>query len=410
MRLFTPVTVLLTVFLFSALLFSTPYTSSAEGPPEASGKVRYVWLHYDNSSGELGVSTFDGFSNTPSVSLWELLDGTRFSINYLSYDERGNLLSEERHFSEGRESWNRYVYDDQDRLSEETFERSDGGEGHSTYLYEGDRLVREDHNGLNGWLHALIDCRYNDDGQRVEATIRSRGGDSAGVIYYTYDDNGNLLKEDWQFINPWQQVFKWEYTPIPEGPACYTSANPFIRNLEGIRVATETYDYSGELGGPSYYEYDEGTNHLKQKRFVRTDGLETTSSYIYHPDGRLLRSHRMYADGRSTFFRFEYDENHALTKKEFFTSDTTHGSETYVYDDAGRLVSAEYDNMDSWLTGKLTFKSDRKGRLKSGHFISPTGVEAKIKFKVNKLGNPVKIQWKFSDGKTQTYTFTYEPI
>ena len=66
--------------------------------------------------------------------------------------------------------------------------------------------------------------------------------------------------------------------------------------------------------------------------------------------------------------------------------------------------------MDSWLTGKLVFVHDGKGRLKKGYFKGTNGMDAEIKFKTDKRGNPLKIHWKFTNGMTQTYNFKYEPV
>ncbi|MFH0881843.1 MAG: hypothetical protein V2A56_02575 [bacterium] len=401
-------TVILTVVFFSvcvlpcSLFAGTPGSSSS-----TEGQVRYILLHYNNTSGELGVSTFDGKSDTPSVSLWELLDGSRYSINYLHYDNDGNMILKERFFSEGRVSKNIYQYDEMNRLVAEQFERSDGVTGNSTYSYENGLLVRADHRGHNGWFRGILEFRYNDLGQKSVATIFS-DSDSIGAISYTYDDLGNQVGEIWNFDQGWQQTFEREYAPVPKTLVSFTSANPFIRNLTGVRVAEEDYDFSGKLGGPSYYEYDGDSNRLVRKRFVRSDSLETVTTYIYHPDGRLLRSYRSYADGRTGFFRYEYNPEGFLVRKQYFMNTRETGSETYSYDDHGRLVTAEYVNMDSWLTGKLIFKHDRKGRLKQGQFAGSNGLTAVITFKMDKRNNPVKIVWKFVNGMSQIYKFTYE--
>ncbi len=408
MRRSTLRTVALTVIFFSVCLFAQQLEANPPSSGPDSGTLRYVWLHYDNASGERGISTFDGKSDTPAVSLWELLDGTRYSINYLSYDDRGNLILKVRYFSEGRVSKNTYQHDENNNLVAEQYERSDGRTGSSQYIYENGRLIRAEHNGHNGWLFATLEFRYSDAGQKTRALVLSEG-DSAGVVTYDYDEQGNLAGEAWNFVGGWYQNFRREYAPVPDSPVSCTSANPFIRDLSAVRVASEEYDYSGKVGGPSIYEYDGGSNRLLHKRYVRSDGLETVTTYIYHPEGRLLRSYRSYADGRTGFFRFEYDDRGNLARKTFFTSDTTSGSESYQYDGQGRLVSADYVNVDAWLTGKLTFEHDRKGRLKRGHFTGDDGLNAEITFKMDKRNNPTRIHWKFSNGATQTYKFTYEP-
>jgi len=100
----------------------------------------------------------------------------------------------------------------------------------------------------------------------------------------------------------------------------------------------------------------------------------------------------------------------AWLKKTFQLSTGETGFERYSYDRLGRLQSAVYRNMDFWLNGVLTFQYDDWGHLKSGHFASDGGDDAEIDIETDTHGNVVHIQWSFINGKTQTYTFDYEPV
>ena len=163
------------------------------------------------------------------------------------------------------------------------------------------------------------------------------------------------------------------------------------------------------MSGYCTYTYEGDTNRLLNKRYIRSDHFETATACIYLPDGRLLRSHRTYPDGRTGLFRYEYDDQGRLLRKTLFNSDSTTSVETFQYDKEGRLVGADYDNMDMWLTGKLVFVHDNRGRVKKGYFRGKDGLDAEIKFKTDKRGIPLRITWKFTNGATQTYSYSYEP-
>jgi antitoxin component YwqK of YwqJK toxin-antitoxin module len=367
-------------------------------------------MHYENTSGEKGVSIYDVSTSKPDLAVWELLDGSRYSLNELSYDDTGNLVQKARVFSDSLTSMTTYEYDESGNKIHETFSRSDGRTGEVDYIHEGGRLIRADCRGLNGWFHGVLDIEYDDSGLKTGTTI-TKDGESIGSITYTYDENGNLGEEVWQFHSGWSQTFRYEYVRVIGDPRSFKTSSPFIPDMAGVRVATEQYDWSGQGGGPSFYQYAEGTNRLLRKRFVRSDGLETVTRYLYGPSGELLRSFRSYADGRVGLFRYVYDGQLHLTSKEFFRSDGLKGLETFEYDGKGRLVAAEYLNMDGWLTGSISFAPDESGHPAEAAFTGTgdrEGLEAEIEFENNDTGQPTRIHWDFGEGRSQTYTFEYE--
>lgn len=370
---------------------------------------RLYKLHYENASGEHGVTVYDLSERHPSLGLWELLDGTRYSLNLLSYDEQGHLIAKERTFSDGLTSMNRYIYENGLKVRE-TFSRSDGRTGEVTYHYSGDTLTLAECRGLNGWFFGDIHYIYDAQGRQSGANIIYKG-EPAGRIEYDYDEQGHQGYEKWIFDQGWSQTFRREYVRVDAAPENYTTSSGFLRNIPGWRIAHEEYDWFGQTGGPSYYEYAEDSNRLLRKRFVRSDGLETVTRYLYGARGELTRSFRAYADGRYGLFRYEQDDQLRPTGREFFRSDSLTGYERFAYDNEGRLVSAEYEKMDGWLTGSLSFEHDEFGNLLSGVFTGSgerTGLNAELTFAVNERGQPVRIHWDFGGKQTQTYTFEYE--
>ncbi|UCH09315.1 MAG: hypothetical protein JSU61_08725 [Fidelibacterota bacterium] len=340
-------------------------------------------------------------------AFWELLDGTRHSRNYHTFDSRGNMTAKYREFSDGITSLQRFEYDNAGNLVTEHFERSDSVTGITHYDYDpAGRLITARCKGLNGWFIGVIHYEYDETGNRIGGAI-DQAGKRTGHITYTYDEYGNLSTEHWDFPGVWSQSFTYEYQTAPP-PTC-TSSNVFIRNTGDARVIREQYDYNGTIGGPSYYEYD-ARGWLVKKIFVRSDDFETATTYEYDHAGILLQSFREYSNGLSAVFSYKFDGNRRLVHRAFTRSDGVLGVETYEYDLKGRLVSAVYDNFDTWLTGTITFQHTDDGRLTGGTFVGRDGFDAELSFEHDANGNVVTIHWVLSSGQTQTYTFEYEPL
>jgi hypothetical protein len=394
----------------SALFFGPFCISGLSGSAQADNQessYRHVkYLHYENSSGERCLTTFDyDERGCPRVAVWEQLDQNRCSLDSLRYDNSGNLVRRYREYSDGVTSEELYEYDAADRRVKEKFSRSDGVSGTTTHEYDRDGDPTESQCvAYKGWFNGKIvyTCEH---GRKTGAEIY-RGGKRIGEIRYDYDAAGRLESERWQLGDNWSQTFKYEYyTSEPARDGNYTSPNVFITPKDNFAVAAESYNYSGESGGPSHYGYEPG-GKLVAKRFVRSDGLTTNTAFLYDADRRLIRSYRIYADGRHGVFSYEFNDTGMLTRRTLKVSDGSTGDESYEYDQDGKLLKAHYKNFDSWLSGMILFEySD--SRLSRGVFTSENGVDAAISFGYDDVNHLTSIHWVFSSGATQTYTFEY---
>jgi hypothetical protein len=177
--------------------------------------LRLIKLHYENHSGEKGLTTFIHDENgVMHEAYWELLDGSRSSKNYYTYDEEKNLIKKYREFSDGITSTQVYKYDEKGNLITEYFNSSDGVTGTTDYKYDKyGKLVKANCNGLAGWFYGVISYEYDEKNLKNKGVI-SKDGKLIGNIYYEYDDEANLLKEHWGFIESWGQTFIYEYEKI----------------------------------------------------------------------------------------------------------------------------------------------------------------------------------------------------
>jgi YD repeat-containing protein len=402
---------LLSIIASALLLSCTSANNGDQKQPQTSTEYRQLKLYYENASGENGLTTFDyDDSGNISIAVWELTDGSRNSLNFYDYDETGQLLRKYREFSDSLTSSQTYRYDKNGNLITEYFERSDGRSGVTNYEYDDSgRQVRAVCDGLNGWFHGIINYEYDESGRKINADIIQKGKHT-GIIHYSYNENDNLMKEHWDFSGKWSQTFIYEYEKCPDKiPDFYTSSNAFIQDPGKFRVIKETYDFSNKTGGPSQYTYDQN-GKLVQKRFTRSDGLTTKTYYLYDCIGNLTKSYRQYSSGLTTVFDYKFNDNRQLTERSFKRTDGAQGTESYTYDEESRLIQADYNNFDSWLTGTITFTHNQNGDISRGYFKAPKDRSAEIIFEYSDNHHLTKIHWDFSFNRTQTYTFIYEKI
>ncbi len=396
-------------FLLSTMVSCTD--DAEQGNAEAAMEYRLIRLHYENTGGEKGVTTFGYDSDgRQRNAIWELLDGSRYSINLCEYDEDDRLIRKYREFSDSLTSEELYVYDDLGNRTSESFSRSDGISGTATYEYDqAGHPTRAVCVGLKGWFHGILDYTCDSNGVKTSASI-SKEGKQIGSIEYAYDSHGNLTREHWDFPERWSQTFTYEYDSTDRSePLRFTSSNALLANIDGFRLSEEKYDYSGTIGGPSFFVYDD-EGKLTTKRFERSDGFSTKTTFLYDGRGNLTKSYRQYSNGLSAIFTYDFNEQRKLVSRSFIKSDGTGGSESYEYDEQPRLIRADYDKFDSWMTGSIAFSHGPDGQLTKGLYHAEEGWEADILFDYDEHGNLVRVHWAFPEDKYQTYEFEYETV
>jgi hypothetical protein len=393
--------VVMTIFLSSC------QAGEEESTAEVIPEVRPVKLYYENSIGEVAITTyFYDTSGKNYLAHWQLEDSSRSSVNHYEYDSLGHQTGKYREFSDGTTSDQHFYYDAGGLLVRQDFSRSDGVTGETTYEYNDQNVcIVAICKGLNGWFHGDLAFYYDSEGMKTDAGIY-REGDSIGFIEYSYDYFGNLVREYWDFNGQWNQTFVYEYQQA--AAICFTSSNVFIREGKWFRVQQEEYTFNAETGGPSFYQYDDDGS-LVEKEFIRSDGLTATTTYQYDSTGILRSSLREYHDGDSANFHYWFSTDRKLLVRTFEQSGGRNGSETYRYDDKGFLELGELNNIDNWLNGTLTFEYDGTGLLRTGKFEGNDGFDADLRFEYDLNQNLVVINWDFSFGGFQKYVFIYEP-
>jgi YD repeat-containing protein len=380
---------------------------SVFGPEALQSSVRQISYEVSGEPASETTIDFDD-KGRPARAVWEQADGSRNALDLLFYDKEGRLSERQRDFSSGASLTEKYTYTENGALTGILQEWSDGVTGSIVHEYHPDgKLNRTTCLNRDRWLSGKILYKY--EGGRKTAAEILKDTIRAGAISYRYDSEGRLTAEKWSMDDGWSQSVSYEYhanTAMP--PDVYTSSNVFIVGDGGYCVCGEKYDYSGQQGGPSYYEYD-GNGKLTGKKFVRSDGLTTQTAFIYDANGHLTRSYRAYADGRRGVFAYEFNDQGLLIERTLNVTDGKSGREEYQYDDNSRLLEARWINFDKWLTGTLSFTHDSSGLPATAQFKGEDGIDADITFTYDDLKRLVKIHWELSFGGTQTYEFQYEP-
>jgi len=391
-------TLLLVLFGLTVYLNAQPFG-------EAAANFRIIKQEYENGSGEIASTGFKYDSNGKLIkAFWTLENKSRNSVNWYEHDSEGQLISAYREFSDGLTSFEVFTYDSLDNKISEHFYRSDSITGYASYRYKGNRLEQAEFKNYKGWLSGTLIFSYNEQ-KKKESALLVHGDKILCQISYEYDEDNNLIKQYWDFQGQWYQSFKHYYEKTDQHKNYYSS--PFLTNKGNYRISKEEYTFNDEVGGPSFYYYNEA-GLLYKKVFMRSDSFSTTTFYKYDAERRLKVSKRNYSDGRTARFTYVYDENDRLVLRTYFTGDTLAGFESYLYNQEGDLMKAYIRNFDNWLTGTIDFDHDEPGTITKGTFKGENGFDALISFNYNDAGLPVEIIWEFTFGKFQRYSFEYE--
>ncbi len=368
---------------------------------------KIIKLHYENSSGEKGITNFQYDKQNKLIkAIWSLDDNSRNSNNYYEHDSKGNLISAFRDFSDGLTSFERFNYDSAGNKVSEYFYRSDSISGSASYVYKNNQLLQSTLINYKGWLSGKLEFQYNTKNQK-EKGILLKDRNVICEIYYKYDSIGNLIREFWDFNGRWSQTYNYTYQKKKQPSQFYSS--PFLSSKSSFRINKENYTFNNEIGGPSLYYYNE-QGLLTRKVFIRSDSLRTDTFYEYDSERKLVASKRIYSDSSVAMFTYVYDENKKLILRNFFMADTLYGFESYLYNSEDNLIKAYLKNFDGWLNGTINFKSDELGNIITGEFIGQNDFDATIFFLYNQESLVSEIKWEFSFGKYQEYNFEYECI
>ncbi len=192
-------------------------------------------------------------------------DGDDESYTY-TYDEYGNVLTHLSHRPGTDDVLTEYVYT-YDENGNVLTKGVKGTDVTTSYTYNEDgKILTEAHNGTVLYQH-----EYDENGVLVKDKQFSYSGELDSETVYTYDANGNVIKE----VSTRNLM-----DPNPENHITRTSEFTYYENGD---LKTEAFN-----DGESYsntqefsYKYDENGNLIEQTVTYRSDDYESTNTTYY---------------------------------------------------------------------------------------------------------------------------------
>ena len=248
---------------------------------------------------------------------------------------------------------------------------------------------------------------------RVAQTMEFRDGEKENKTVYTYDDHGNLLREEYYSLGGW----------FPK-----RTQQTFYTYDERDRVTSMVYEFMGENEFEHRYTYDDETGtrtttyinavlmetfdehgNLLRKESIDGDGLRYVQEYTLREDGKILTERIIETDGRTYTHHFEHDEQGeciAMTTEEngVFTEVYRYRCE---YDEQGRKVRTVE------LIDGAEFEVSRREYDDSNHSVT-IYLRGEKSDTVRYDGNGREVERFIYDSKTGEvslhYTYTYRTI
>ncbi|MBR3057927.1 MAG: sigma-70 family RNA polymerase sigma factor [Clostridiales bacterium] len=190
----------------------------------------------------------------------------------------------------------------------------------------------------------VLDCLYNENGQVIHSD------------YFTYDANGNVIREElWDASTDTLGTCK-VYTYGPKGIERVDSG---YFNKDAEEYYEYEYDEQDRLikvseykikAGACYwfcdYTYEEDGSYTKQVTSfdVLSQKMKQSKDYnCYSADGRLIKEYKSFSNENTLY---TYDENGTLTLAENYHGKKLNHTTTYEYDAKGRLVRESTSSTD----------------------------------------------------------------
>ncbi len=384
---------------------------------------------------------YDEFGNVIRTDYYDtndkLITGYLFSSRLNEYDEVGHRITERYLDENGNPPSDYYSYvtfinDDFGRMIETSFFGENDTPLETTAVM-GAHLIKTERDA-----RGLILCRtaYDTSGTQVEE------------IHYSYDDNRNVLSEEYFDANHMLAdneagiaQIRYEYNALGNQTkkAYYSSAGELCEDDSGIAIYIQEYDDNGSLSDLYFYDKNERPvnrsetySHLHQDfteyrtltyceyrdkndillfsyNVEYNDNAQVTKECLYGPDGNLYSHPTLNVALRE----LEYDNRGNQISEKYYSSD---GSLAFVFGVFSGW-SAEYDDK-SLETRRTYYGPDDKPIMIQEGFASAEfiydeyGREIERNF-YDEWGNKVNTKFGFASykvqydesGKIQKYTF-----
>lgn len=247
-----------------------------------------------------------------------------------TYDEKGNLLTEDYKSNSGDVGYgDSYTYDEKGNvLTHKTYDKHSQMSSETTNTYnESGQLISQLFTNRDGDFYTRkSDFTYNEDGLLIKK-VESYPNDPDNEVFflYSYDENGNLIKEEWI------TVYKGTQTPH--------SWKAWTYDAKGNKL-TET----DNRGFKTQWTYDDRGNVLSETPCDNVGNYMLGTTYTYNEKNQLLTK-SFFKENPSFLqegFLYEYDDNgnEIARYRCYDTLDKAHAVAIFkrTYDEFGNLT------------------------------------------------------------------------
>ena len=293
---------------------SAATTKPTETQPEETQpgpKVLYLCTeesYTTSDGGGITTRTYDETGNLLSENYKSQSGNVAYGDSY-TYDEKGNVLSHKTYDKHSRfSSETTNTYNDAGQLISQLFTSSEG----SLYTRKSDFTYGED-----GLLVKKVDTNPEDTGSPVHSEFH---------YVYSYDEKGNLIKEDWINVNDGVQ------TPHSWKAWTYDAKGNKLSETDNRGFKTE-------------WTYDDRGNMLSEAQYVEDGSYWMGTTYTYSKENLVLTKamHRGDASSIMEAFIYEYDSqgNELVRYRCYDAADKAKAVSVFksAYDEFGNKVS-----------------------------------------------------------------------
>ena len=295
-----------------------------------------------------------------------LPNNTAESQSYItySYDKYNNVVAKIKNYTQGSELkqiTTSYEYDLKGNLLKETTDgvsissiynkaskpvsTTDGNGNTTSYVYDTRLNVIEETNAKGIKANYYFDERNNLVKREIAGVIQEENSynlinnkvtnkDELGkVTEYTYDINGNLIKE----VNTdTGYILRYQYTPLKQLSKTIDNMDKVViqkHDILGKEIENTVRKIDGSNSITTKKEYDNLSNVIKE-----IDGNGNVTTYEYNASSDKIKE--INAKGQTT--TYEYDKNNNLLKETDYLGNTL----KYIYDKLDRLTEKidQFDN------------------------------------------------------------------
>ena len=200
----------------------------------------------------------------------------------------------------------------------------------------------------------------------VDTTMREilgLGPKDVSVSEYKYNKHGDIIKETNEYT--YDGYIKYKYNK--DNQVVRESGNLMCKYVTiyeydvcGNIIAEHLY-YKGENDGKTTYEYDDSGNIIVERHYDSNGVLGSKYTISYNSHGDLIQRLHYNNAGKleeDINYSYEYDNQGNITEKSYYHCDILVDSETFHYDNFGRIIKKCVYNNKGMLSESISYNYD----------------------------------------------------